>query len=379
MSILPPSLKPLLRNTVFEAANVAKRRSLDVIELYFLEGSPQCRRYAERMCNCSNDITMVVDDDIDSLTFGRTTFENARWCCVRHCPFCQFARARKLRAKFLKAFNEVTCAGLDFVFLTLTIKNIPVNKLRLAIQDMYKAWQRLVQRKSFPAQGYLRSLEVTMQRDRTEADGKGKKSSGAASRSEDGFLIAHPHLHVVLCMKPGYYESNFRTKDMWIDDWQSCLRVDYRPSISIKKIETEDNLISSLLETLKYTTKPGDFAVAEYVSEEIALNDSVPGEWLYALTRELHKVRAMSVGGNIAKFCSQSDIDAINDTCELDDEVGQTGRRFPLAWNDKKRNFDVVSGHVIIETNALVNSPFIKTVPVPTVVRSNEEFFKFLE
>ena len=372
MSILAPSLKPLLRNTVFEAANVAKRRSLDVIELYFLEGSPEYIRYAERMCNCSNDITIVVDDDINSLTFGRTTFENARWCCVRHCPFCQFARARKLRAKFLKCFNEVTCAGLHFVFLTLTVKNVPVNKLRLAIKDMNKAWKRFIQRASFPAQGFLRSFEVTMQRDRVVADGKGKKSSGAPSRSEDGFLMAHPHLHVVLCMKPGYYESNFRTKDMWIDEWQSCLRVDYRPSISIKKIDTEDNLISSLLETLKYTTKPGDFAVPERVSGETFSNNSVGGEWLYALTRELHGVRAMSVGGNISKFCKQSDIDAINDSCELDDEVTQIGHRFPLAWNDQRKKFDVVSGHVIIETygSLLVNSEFIKVVrlqgPMPS-------------
>jgi len=364
MSTLAPSLKPLLSNTVLEASNIAKRRSLDVIELYFLEGSPQYRKYAERMCNCSNDITIVVDDDINSLTFGRTTFENARWCCVRHCPFCQFARARKLRAKFLKCFNEVTCAGLDFVFLTLTVKNVPVNKLRLQIKDMNKAWQRFTQRVSFPAQGFLRSFEVTMQHDWVATDGKGKKSSGAASRSEDGFLMAHPHLHVVLCMKPGYYESNFKTKDMWIDDWQSCLRVDYRPSISIKKIETEDNLISSLLETLKYTTKPGDFAVPERVSGECLPSDSVGGEWLYALTRELDGVRAMSVGGNIAKFCKQSDIDAINDSSQLDDEVTQIGRRFPLAWNDQRKRFDVVSGHVIVETYSgiIVNSPFVKVV-----------------
>jgi hypothetical protein len=151
---------------------------------------------------------------------------------------------------------------------------------------------------------------------------------------------------------------------MWIDDWQSCLRVDYRPSISIKKIETEDNLISSLLETLKYTTKPGDFAVPERVSGETFPNNSVGGEWLYALTRELHGVRAMSVGGNISKFCKQSDIDAINDSCELDDEVTQPGRRFSLAWNDQRKKFDVISGHVIVETYSglLVNSEFIKVV-----------------
>jgi hypothetical protein len=133
-----------------------------------------------------------------------------------------------------------------------------------------------------------------------------------------------------------------------------------------------------LLETLKYTTKPGDFAVPDRVSGESLPSDSEAGEWLYALTRELDGVRAMSVGGNIAKFCKQSDIDAINDSSQIDDEVTQTGRRFPLAWNDQKRRFDVVSGHIIIETNCLVNSPFIKTVPVPRVVTTDEQFFEWL-
>jgi hypothetical protein len=97
----------------------------------------------------------------------------------------------------------------------------------------------------------------------------------------------------------------------------------------------------------------------------------VAGEWLYALTRELDGVRAMSVGGNIAKFCKQSDIDAINNTSELDDEVAQTGRRFPLAWNDKRKRFDVISGHVIIETYSglLVNSEFIKVVRLQGPIR----------
>jgi hypothetical protein len=80
----------------------------------------------------------------------------------------------------------------------------------------------------------------------------------------------------------------------------------------------------------------------------------------------------MSVGGNISKFCKQSDIDAINDSCELDDEVTQIGHRFPLAWNDQRKKFDVISGHVIVETYSglLVNSEFIKVVrlqgPMPS-------------
>jgi hypothetical protein len=202
------------------------------------------------------------------------------------------------------------------------------------------------------------SFEITQQYDRLKSDKKGKKSSGLPTRSEDGYLMAHPHLHVVFCMKPGYYENNFKDKDWWIDQWQSCLRVDYRPSVSIRKIETEDNLVVSLLETLKYTTKPADFD----------LTNSSAGDWLYALTRELHKVRAISVGGNFSKFVKQSEIDAIEDECKSDDEYQQVGNEFKSVWNDAKSIYDIVSGHIIIETygSILVNppSPFHKVVRI---------------
>lgn len=352
MSILP-YLSKLLKP--FEAANVAKRRSLGIAELYFAEGSPRSIRFCERILNCSNDLIYVFDDDVNSLTYGRATFHNARWCCVRHCSFCQFARARRLKAKFFKVFTFENIAEFDWIFLTLTIKNCPDNEIRSTIDLMNKAWQRLTQRKDFPAQGFIRSFEITMQRDRLSSDGKSKKSSGAPTRSPDGYLMAHPHLHVVLCMKPGYYEHNFKDKDWWIDQWQSCLRVDYRPSVSIKKIvDYENDLVSALLETLKYTTKPADFD----------LSNPVAGEWLDVLTRELHKVRAISVGGNVAKLCPQSDIDAIEEVIKLDDEQLQSGRRFPLAWNDKRGKFDITAGHIIIETYSglIINSEFHKVV-----------------
>lgn len=352
MSILP-HLSKLLKP--FEAANVAKRRSLNIADLYFAEGSPRSIRLCERILNCSNDLIYVLDDDINSPTYGRTTFENARWCCVRHCSFCQFARARRLKAKFFKTFTLENVGEFDWIFLTLTLKNCQDNEIRSTIDLMNKAWSKLTRRVDFPAQGFIRSFEITMQRDRLPSDGKRKTSSGSASRSEDGHLMAHPHLHIVLCMKSDYYENNFKDKDWWIDQWQSCLRVDYRPSISIKKIvDYENDLVSALLETLKYTTKPADFDVT----------NPVAGEWLDVLTRELHKVRAISVGGNVSKFCPQSDIDTIEDVIKSDDEQKQSGQHFSLAWNDKKGKFEVVSGHIIIETYSglIRNSEFHKVV-----------------
>jgi plasmid rolling circle replication initiator protein Rep len=353
MTILS-SLKPFVSNKTLDSVNAARARGFNIVNLYFLEGCPEYRRYADRILNCSPDLTFVIDNDVNSPTYGRTTIKNARWCRVRHCPSCQRARASKLRAKFLKVITPQNISGLDFIFLTLTIKNVPDNQIRASIKLINAAWKRLIERKDFPAQGFIRSFEITMQHDRVVTDKKGKKSSGVPTRSDDGYLMAHPHLHVVLCMKPGYYETNFKGKDWWIDQWQSCLGVDYRPSVSVKRIDTEDNLVVSLLETLKYTTKPADFDVT----------NPCAGQWLYALTRELHKVRAISVGGNFSKFVKQSEIDAIEDNCESDDEHQQSGHEFKAVWNDAKNKYEIVSGHIIIETYSgiHINSEFVKVV-----------------
>ncbi len=348
VTIMILQLALFVKNKKFESINRAKQRAINVIHLYYADGSPLYKRYAERILNCSNDLTFIVDDDIRSKSYGRTTFKDARWCRVRNCPMCQLARSSKLKAKFLKSFNETTCAGLKFLFLTLTVRNCSVKDLRSTVTMMGKAWQRFTQRKDFPGQGFIRSFEVTMQRDRLIKDGKSKVSSGPPTCSPDGSLMAHPHLHIVLCLKPGYFESGFKDKDWWIDEWQSCLKADYKPSVSIKKIDDDDDLIRSLLETLKYSTKPADTDVL----------NTVAGEWLYDITRELHGVRALSVGGNIATFCKQEDLNSIDDTCDTDDKVEQSGRRFELKWNDKRERFDVVSGHIY--TDMPVHSEFIR-------------------
>ena len=350
LMIILPEYELFVQNKKFESLNRAKQRAVNVIKLYYDDGSPLYKRYAERILNCSNDLTLIVHDDIASETYGRTTFKDARWCCVRNCPMCQLARSSKLKAKFFKSFNDKTCAGLEFLFLTLTVRNCSTKDLRSTVTMMGKAWQRFTQRKGFPGQGFIRSFEVTMQRDRLPKDGKSKASSGPSTRSCDGSLMAHPHLHIVLCLKPGYFESGFKDKDWWIDQWQSCLKADYRPSVAIKKIDYDDDMVRSLLETLKYSTKPADTDVL----------NTVAGEWLYDITRELHGVRALSVGGNIAAFCKQEDLNSIDDTCDTDDKVEQSGRHFEIKWNDKRERFDVVSGHIIYTGDMLVNSEFIK-------------------
>jgi plasmid rolling circle replication initiator protein Rep len=165
-----------------------------------------------------------------------------------------------------------------WLFLTLTVRNCPVSELKATLGQMNKAWNKLVQRKQFPALGFVRSTEVT--------------------RAENG--DAHPHFHCLLIVKPSYFSGqNYVTQAQWAELWQKSLRVDYLPIVDVRSVKprhAKTNSISvALLETLKYTVKPDDL-----------LHDA---PWLQELTKQLHKTRAVSVGGLLRDYIDDKEPD----------------------------------------------------------------------
>lgn len=306
----------------------AKRHTLPVIGHYAASPHPNYFRYAERMVNCSPDLKVRISVDPNDLLLARVSIEHARWCHVRQCPMCQFAKSSKQRGKLFRAFTGVDFSNRHYLFLTLTIRNRPLSQLKQSLAEMTKAWDRLNRRRTFPALGFLRGMEVTMQYDRLPGDKK--KSSGAPTRSPDGELMCHPHFHILMEVKDTYFLSGFKTHDWFVEQWQSALNVDYSPSVSIKKVDLHqyDGVFEkALLETVKYTTKPADFA------------DNA--DWLYGITEQLHGLRSLAVGGTIAKICSQKELDEIEDTGRASDEVSQVGKLLSLNWNDVKKVWDV--------------------------------------
>ena len=73
--------------------------------------------------------------------------------------------------------------------LTLTVKNPPVTELRDTLKHMNDSWQRLIQTKRFKSgvAGFLRTTEVT--------------------RGNDADMMAHPHFHALLLVKPSYFRG----------------------------------------------------------------------------------------------------------------------------------------------------------------------------
>lgn len=156
-----------------------------------------------------------------------------------------------------------------WLFLTLTVKNCPIEKLRENLDWINKSFIRLTKLKEFPAIGWIKSVEVT--------------------RGRDG--NAHPHIHCLLLVPPGYFGANYLSQQRWIELWQQSARLDYKPMIYVKAIAKHHDPMSIIPEIFKYQVKESDL---------IANRD-----WFLELTKQLHKTRAVAVGGVLRHYMSE--------------------------------------------------------------------------
>jgi hypothetical protein len=353
VSIVSQSLLKLFdESTKCKRLNEAKIYTFPVIQHYAVSDLEKYNGYAHKILNCSNDLKLRVCTEIGELGVTvKSSIENARWCRCRQCPMCQFARSSKIRAKLFKRFKEFDFGNQDsYSFLTLTLQNCPLNELRETIGLMNSAWDKFSRRRTFPVIGYLRSLEVTMQRDRMPWDKK--KNTGPPSRSPDDQLMAHPHFHILLRTVDGF-QRHTKDKPWLIGEWTSALRADYRPSIDIKKVRpTSLSFTDTLLEVAKYTVKPAEFSDVHSpvrTSKPCPTKPEAPkhrphgAEWLYGITEQLHNLRAYRLGGDFAKILSQREIDTIDDSVGDSEEKSQVGNLIRLVWNDVRNKYDAQS------------------------------------
>jgi len=219
--------------------------------------------------------------------------QSAIFCKVRHCPLCSVRRSMGNVRRF---FQRLPSLHADFptsrwLFLTLTVQNVPVSELRTTISGMNKAWKRLIERKDWPALGWIRTVEVTH-----EYDPSGRHAKGLPGTGRKGW--AHPHFHVLLQVPAGYFSRGYVKQAEWAERWQHALRADYLPVVDVRAVKPKiegQTLQAAIVETLKYGTKVED-----------AMRDA---NWLYAITEQLHKLRFLATGGTLAGILKEEQTD----------------------------------------------------------------------
>lgn len=265
-------------------------------------------QYAQRIDFCSQllDFRLVPDADEGEL---KLKLSSARFCRVRTCPVCQWRRSLMWKARAYKVLPKIVS---DFpkhrwLFLTLTVKNCPITELKDTLVWMNKSWQRLTQLKAWPAEGWLRSTEVT--------------------RGRDG--SAHPHFHCLLMVKPGYFAGkNYLKQTEWVELWRRSLRIDYNPVLDVQAVKRGEQPMQLVPELLKYCVKESDLVVDR--------------EWFIELTRQLHKMKAVVVGGVLRQYLAElekepEDLISENDSTEVDE-----GHLY-FGWRKKLNKYQLIN------------------------------------
>lgn len=233
----------------------------------------------------------------------------ARFCRVRYCPVCQWRRSLMWKARAYKLLPKVVrdYPKHRWLFLTLTVKNCPITELRAVLDSMNQSFKRLTKLKSWKIKGWIKSTEVT--------------------RGRDG--NAHPHFHCLLMVPSSYFSGqDYLSQDRWTELWQQCLRIDYKPMVHIRAVAKRHDPQVIIPEILKYQVKESDL-----------IKDR---EWFLELTRQLHKTRAVAVGGvlkHYLKALEEEPEDLIGE--DENPDIANEGELY-FGWKQKDKKYRLV-------------------------------------
>jgi hypothetical protein len=251
-------------------------------------------------------------------------------------------------AKTIKIMPKVLEANPKsrFIMLTLTVANCPLLELKTTLSEMHQAWRKLIQRKEWKVQGWVRTTEVNR-----AADDK-----------------AHPHYHCLLMVKPTYFAgANYISQERWVELWRESLKVSYQPVVDVRAVyakksalegQEDNSVITALVEVIKYTVKPSDVLRGDNCQlpgQRVRISDQ---DWLVELTTQLHKTRAIATGGilrDYLKVLENEPEDLIHGDESGETQADSESPRIGFDWNSRNKRYHMKPETAVEEdTNQLV-------------------------
>jgi plasmid rolling circle replication initiator protein Rep len=204
---------------------------------------PMLTRYGENMGSCGNYLKFEACSDT---AHGKRLVE-ASFCKNRLCTMCQWRKSLVIRNQVLDLTHwhlEKHEADVP-LFLTLTVPSVKGEDLNKLLDEMFRAWGRLIKRKVVDraVRSWARFLEVTYNKEREDF---------------------HPHFHVMLLVPQSYFRKErglYIPRDEWLKLWQESMRDDRITQVDIRQMKTKgDGALESLVaEVAKYATKPSSY------------------------------------------------------------------------------------------------------------------------
>lgn len=270
------------------------------------------------------------------LDSGELKLHSGNFCKKRLCPMCQWRRSLKMFFQVSKIMEkaDVEYKGCEYIFLTLTVKNVFGCDLYNAIDKMQVSYKRLLEYKDFKlsVMGGIRVLEVTRN--------KNKKS--------DFYGSYHPHFHCILMVPENYFTSVlYRTKNDFAEMWNKSLInrgwfQDVVPICDVRKISASDmNLKKAVCEVSKYSVKDSDI-----LDDDLDFMDEGIEDLYYSLKSR----RMVTFSGSFRKIKRSLLLDDVEsgDLINIDGDMLDDGERafkiINYIWNNGIFEFVLMRG-----------------------------------
>ena len=276
-------------------------------------------RSFERVYQCAEVLKFVEQSD------GTKKLYQSYFCKNKLCALCNWRRSMKYSYQASKIVEEAMVRQPKgrFLFLTLTVKNVTGQELNQSMTDILRGFNRLMKYKKVDKNliGFLRATEVTY------------------SKELDSY---HPHLHVLLMVKPGYFRSkdDYLKQEEWTELWQKAMKLDYTPLVDIRAVKADKGkgLKGAILETAKYPVKPFDVT-----DEKTDFTDQEKLQIVDDMLTGLHRKRQIGFGKLFKEIKKDLDLDDLEDgnlvqTGE-DKDGTSSGREIVAIWNWERKNY----------------------------------------
>lgn len=295
-----------------------RERKLDNIELGKNLEKLGYRAF-KRVLECSETLVFKETED------KGLKLHQAYFCKNKLCPICNWRRSMKYSSQITEMVDVAIKQNpkAQFLFLTLTAKNCDGCELYDELSKYSQAFNRLVKYKKVSKNllGFVRATEVTYN-----------------SKTK----TYHPHLHVLLMVKNSYFigdVDNYIKQEEWIKLWKKAMKLDYDPSVNIKKVKAKKHtdIRKAVQETAKYPTKPLK-VMTDSEEELLQVTDD--------LFCGLYKKRQLGFGGIFKDIRKQLQLDDIEngDLVVTDDEDKEcsTGVEIVAQWCWRRSNYFII-------------------------------------
>ena len=224
-----------------------KHPKVDVIYYKWLKDSIDNASY------CTNIV--VLESEAGKLVRSRT-----KTCKLPLCPICAKKRSEDNQKDVLETMNEIEKEdpNLRYIHIVLTVKNVVGEELDETINKLngrHGAFNRFIREKEVKSvvKGWYKAIEV---------------NTNFKARN---FQL---HIHLLMAVDKSYFDEKKgcidQNKKEWSKLWKKALKINYLPSVSVKKIEKCKDEEDNVEETMTL-----EVAIVAVTKQSAELNDYI--------------------------------------------------------------------------------------------------------